>query len=257
VTVLTESIGDILDNFADAIEGGKDYRGGFAAAYKGVPSAQSMDYRESATNSLATAGSTTTATMGDIAASAGLRAVRSDAAPFFLLCVSQASGSGNTGAARKITSHNGVDTFVVAPAFPEAVANGDRLAIVEGFKRMRDVTDIEAEDGIAGGLDRTFSLRLVPGRRLPWYGNGYETFESTMELTIRLLKKGRERTARKSALENIQQMRTILTRLDVRGNYVQLVDVLSTLPETVEDTADKVVIKDKYRVVYRLSAAYL
>lgn len=254
MTTLTASIGAILDNFADAIEGGNSYRGS-GTAYKGIPSTRSFDDLET-TGLNATAGSTTTATIGAVDADEAGYMVREYAPPFFLLCTAQAAGSGNTGAARKITQHDGTDTFTVAPAFAETVASGDTFSIAEGFKRMRDIVDVESDDGIAGGLDRIFSLDMLPGKRLPIYGNGYEWHESTMDLYIRIHKKGRERTARQAILENAQQMRTILTRLDVRGDYVQLVDVLDSQPEIFSENKDRITIRDRYRVKYRVDASY-
>ena len=120
MTILTETIGGILDNFADAIEGGNSYRGS-GTAYKGIPSTRSPDWRLS-TGENATGGSTTTAVIGGIAATTAAQLVRTDAAPYFLLCTAQNSGTGNTGAARKITDYDGTDTFTVAPAFAEAVS---------------------------------------------------------------------------------------------------------------------------------------
>jgi uncharacterized Zn-binding protein involved in type VI secretion len=254
MSALTETPGDILDNYADAIEGGNSYRGS-GTAYNGIPSARSFDDRLS-TGETATAGSTTTAKIGGISAAVGGQLVRTGAAPYFLLCTAQNSGTGNTGYARKITGHDGTDTFTVAPAFAEAVANGDTFSVEEGFYRMRDVADIEAEDTESkGGHDRVFSVELSPGRRLDWFGTGYEQYSSVMTIVLRLLKQGRERTARQSLLENAHRMIAIIPSSDLRGDYVQVVDALTEEPE-VEEDATKVVVRLNFRIQYRLDATY-
>lgn len=258
VPILLENLGNILDNYADAIEGGNSYRGS-GDAYYGIPSKRSHDVRLSV-GEVATSGSTTTAQLQGIPATTAAQLLRNDAAPYFLLCATQSTGELNTGAARKITDHDGTDIFTVAPAFAEAVQVDDTFSVLEGFKRMYDGNDFEHEDTLdKSGHDRAFSLELVPGRRLDWGGDGTEIWDSELRLRLRILKRGRERTARKSVLENIQNILSILTGIsgnDLRGDYVQSLTAMDRAPEITVNDQTKVVALAKFRIIYRFDAAY-
>lgn len=259
--LLTEAIGSILDNFSDAVEGGNAYRSS-GDKYWGIPSLRSHDDRLF-TGKTSTFGTKTTVAIPTVTAADGARLVREDAAPFFLLCTAQASGTGNTGAARKITTHT-VATFVVETDFAETVANGDTFSALEGFKRMQDITDHEAEDTAeVGGHDRAFSFDMHPGRQLDRGGDGTETWESELRMKLRILKKGREQTARKSALENAQNIASILTgvtargegALDLRGDYTESLTAMDREP-TIEQDSTKVVATVRFKITYRFDAVY-
>lgn len=256
MSLLTETIGTILDNYADVIEGGTAYRGS-GTAYDGIPGTRSPSKSISAGETTA-GGSGTTVQITTITAAVGAELARAEGPPFFLLCTAQASGTSNVGAARKISSHDGTDTFTVATAFPVAVASGDTFSVVEGFLRMPDAFDIESEDtGSTGGWDRVFHLSMLPGTRLSWYGNGTETYESELEVRIRILKRSRARQSTASALENSYTIRSAMSKPTHRGDYTQLIDAEAGKPEVLANDNEKIVILDKLRCVYQTEASFL
>lgn len=254
-TVLEDSLGVILDNVADAIEGGNTYRGS-GTAYAGIPGTRSHDERVGTTVT-ADSGATTTAVPAK-SADDGLYAslVRVDGPPFFLLGTSGA----NDGWARKITSYNPTsDTLTVGKAFGSAPVENDLFTVLEGFKRAPDNWNLEgAGIDATKSWDRYFSVAALPGTRLPWYGNGVQQFETQLEVRLRLLKRNRDRRAKASALENIARFRMVLTRGDHRdGLYMQILEASSQAPDLVVEDADKVIVSDRYRLIYRATSHFV
>jgi len=267
--LLTETIGAILNNYADAVEGGNAYNGG--TVYRGIPSVRSFDRR--LWTGVVGSGDTTQwgVSIATISVEEGQKLLRSDAPPYFLLYTA-GPREANIGAARKIINvefvnagEGGVLTvFTVETAFAAITAVGT-MSVLEGFKYLPDIYDIESDEAdVPGGWDRRFSLDLVPGSQMDWGGDGTEQWRSTMQLRLRILKKGRERTARMSALENIQNIASILTGItaqrgpvgqDMRGAYTQNLSMMDTAP-TIEQDENKVVATINFRIIYRFDAVY-
>jgi hypothetical protein len=257
MTALQNTIGFIIDNYSDAIEGGNSYRGS-GTAYNGICGAYSHNEHED-TAITATSGSTTTIVDTAFSDSVGSAAVRTDAPPFFALCSSQATLTRNTGAARKITAYaTGTNTFTVAPAFTDAVAATDVFALKEGFKRAPDNIDINGDGEAAGGFDRFFRFEMMPGKLAGWFGNGREQYESTLEIQLRIMKRSRDRNAVSSAMENVLMFRSILPRGAHRdGTYTQNLSAMAEEPKILDEDEQRVIVSDKYAITYRVSADFL
>lgn len=256
MTVLTEDVTAVLDNYADAIEGGNSYRGS-GTEYKGVPGVESAAAVISDVGTITVDGSSDTDTVGWTSATnfESGRLVRSYGPPLFALCGS-ATNEDNEGAARKITSW-GSASFDVSPAFPAAVSAADTFTLREGFKRAPDKWDLEADDvGTPGEFDRFFQISSLPGSRMGWYGNNLQHYQTEMELRLRILKRNRGRRAIDSALRNLLLLRTILTRSEHRGSFVQVLRAEETEPEIQSEDATKVVVLDKYQLQYRINAEF-
>lgn len=256
MTMLQEAIGSILDNYADAIEGGNAYRGS-GTAYSGICGAYSHSEHEDFGLS-PISGSTTTIVGTALTADIGAAIVRTDAPPFFVLCTSQAALTQNTGAARKITAYDsGTNTLTVSPAFNDAVAGGDIFAVKEGFKRAPDNVDIN-DDEATGAFDRFFRFTMLPGTLAPWFGNSVEQYDSTLEIQLRIMKRARDRNATASALENVLRFRSILTRGEHRdGTYTQRLSAQSNAPTVLDEDAERVIVSDKYAITYRIASDFL
>lgn len=258
MSILTQALSSIFDNYADVIEGGNSYRGS-GTAYTGVPGTQSHLHVANTIDSFsASSGSTTTAvapssigtwTNGDM--------VKADNPPLFLLAT--AGTALNVGAARKISAYApSTRTFTVA-AFPAAVAASDTLYLREGFRRAPDDWDIRDDDvADSDAYDRFFQLEALAGKRLPWGGLSVEVYETVMEVRLRLTKHSRSRKARDSGFENLSFLRSALCRSTHRdGTYTLVLDSMAAGPELVIDDKSKIVVADRYRLVYEVSAAFL
>lgn len=258
MSILTQSLSAILSNYADAIEGGNSYRGS-GTAYTGIPGTQShLHVVKEIDDFAASSGSTTTAVApSSIGTWTNEDMVKSHTPPLFLLAT--AGTARNVGAARKVSAYApSTRTFTVA-AFPAAVAADDTIALREGFKRAPDDWDLN-DDDIAGSVafDRFFQLSALPGKRLAWSGASRELYETTLEVRLRLMKHERSRKAKDSALENVLFMRSALTRGTHRdGTYTQVLDALDTNPEVIVDDKSKVIVADRYRLVYAVTSSFI
>lgn len=253
-TVLEDALGAILDNVADAIEGGYAYRGS-GDAYAGIPGTQSHDERAGATITADTGASTTSIPAKNANDALFASMSRTDGPPFFLLGTS----GDNDGWARKITGYTAAtNTFAVGKAFGAAPAENATFTVLEGFKRAPDNWDLDGEGNAAeASWDRFFSVSAMPGVRASWYGNGVQQFETQLEVRLRILKRNRARKAASSALENVARFRMVLTRGDHRdGTYTQLLDASASAPEVVVDDKHKVIVADRYRLVYRATSNF-
>jgi hypothetical protein len=202
----------------------------------------------------ATGGTTTTITASSTTISSTVTAdvVRSKAPPFFAYCTqSVATGPTNVGAARKISGW-AAGTCTVA-AFPSAVQNTDTFTIREGFYRLPDTFDIEdSENHQAGGFDRVFTLSMMPGKRLEWFGNGVRTYETTLDLMLRIEKRAAGRSAIASAMDNALMFREVIPSPEYRDTMTQVIEASSTEPEVKVDDKNKIVILDRYKLIYRI-----
>ncbi len=249
-TILEQSPKAILNNYADVIEGGNSYRGSGTKFY-GIPGTDSHDADVEALSVTAEASSDTDTLKWSTASSwVGSRLESTDVPPYFVVCLT-ATQSGNVGLARRISSVTSTQ-FELDSAFPYTITTGDTFSVRQGFKRAPDNYDINSsEDGAA--WDRYFSLSMGAGKRGGWYGNGIAHFETDLSLRVRFLKRSRSRQTIDSALENILKIRSILERGDMRDStYVQVLEISGDAPEIETNDLNKVVILDKYRLVYRV-----
>jgi hypothetical protein len=242
------SVGAVLDNYADAIEGGNERRGS-GSLYPGIPGVLSHD--ELAGTEVTATGGTVGEVVCALAADLAARLVREDGPSLFLECT---SGT-NAGIARRILAHDGDDTFTVQD-FPDAVQGGDVFAVSEGFRRMPDNIETMSEDtdGRGGGFDRHFRLALMPGRMLDWYGDGVQLFESQLEVVLRFAKRGADTLTRERALVNALRIRSHLVSGELRdGTYTQSVVAIGGAPR-IDDRGDHVEITDELRLVYKVNS---
>lgn len=254
--IYTQAISAILDNYADVIEGGNSYRGS-GTAWSGIAGFQSIDQYAGTTMTEDTGGSTTAIAQGEVV-DTGARLARTDGPPMFCHCTT-ASNSSNLNAARKISAYNSTTgAITLAKALPANNSAGDVYTIAEGFKRIPDGIDINDDaTEIPSGFDRFFHLTALPGKRREWYGNGVETYETTLDIRLRFLKRARARLAAAAAWENLMLIRSILSRPTLRdGTYAQLLDGTSGEPKIETDDQHKIVAVDSLRLIYRINARY-
>jgi len=261
-TTLSASVSDVLDNYADVIEGGNSYAGG--TSYKGLCSYGSFALGNSgghgATEDVAvsTSGTTSTIVVANISLHPDWLA-STDRPPFFALGYS----GNNAGAARKITAINtATNTFTVSPVFPYAVGAGELYYLVEGFKRLPDSFDVRGDDVDSLAFDHYFHMSAGAGRLLPWHGNGTHTFETTLRLSILLAKKPRIRRMSYNALLYSHVFREFLTKGEHRntdnllGVTVLYLDGYGS-EATIRETENRIIIEDEYRMVYRVSSVLI
>jgi len=266
MTALEEDLATVLDNYGDVIEGGNAYRGS-GTKYFGVPGFHAHDELEGTAITAAAGGDTDTLIHdGAISDALAARLVRVDTPAMFVRCTSQAALAGNVGGARRIASYTAsTNTFELAAAFTDSIAATDVFTTMVGFKRAPDNIDIERDEGQSElAFDRTFSLDAPAGVRAEWYGNGVQQFETTLTVQLRHMKHARSRRATEHALANIALMRSIITRGDQRDTvanggsaHVQILEATGAAPEVVVDDELKVVVADRYRLVYRLNSTFV
>lgn len=262
-SVLKQPIGDILDNYADVIEGGTSWRGS-GTAYLGIPGRYSndTDIRSGADSPLTAASASANATTVVVANTYSWEASRwgKDETPaYWLLCTaSNGSGAPNLDRARKVASYApSTFTFTVA-AFPGNPAQNDTFDVLQGFKRLPNGIDIEADDvGVAHGFDRFFHLSAGAGEQLEWHGSGVATFKTTLELRLRLLAYGRLHDVEASAFENMALLRSAMCWGNHRdGTYTRGLIPYGGTAEIIKMDSHKVVIRDRYSLIYRVNADF-
>ena len=254
-TVYDAAVDAILDNYADAIEGGNAYRGS-GTVYNGVAGYSSPDELAGDTVTATGNGTTTTVVSTTIdATSAAEKLVRERTPPMFLKCLTQVALTGNVGYARKITAFNGVSTYTVAPGFANATASGDTFELLEGFKRAPASQDIM---GSGAGFDRFFELALLPGSLVDMLGSGRKRYRGELELSVRFEKRGNQRAAKNRALASMQWIRSVIDRGELRdGTYVDGIIMQEAAPTLLQvDDQTKYIAVDRYPIEYRLTATY-
>lgn len=254
---ITDAIGAILDHYGDVIEGGNSYNSG--TSYRGVPGTKSIQQWVAAGGSVTASanGTTTTIVASGVAGATAQILTRVDGPPFFMRC-DTATNATNVGAARKIASHS-VTTFGVA-AFPAATTASDTFTVLEGFKRTPDDVDI-FEDGSEAAYDRYIDLDVELGGKLDWSGDGTQTYQAMLTVALRICKHSRTVFARKSAMENLTILRSVLCRganPDHReSNYVRAIATPEGSPEVVVDDRVKIVLQDNYPLILRVHRDFL
>lgn len=264
-TVLNQTIGAILDSYADVIEGGSTYRGS-GSSFRGVPGVYSVDegLRLGVDTPLTVVGgascTTTTFNVASTYSWTSSRWVKADSPAFWAFCTTDA-GLSNLHQARKITGwNNTTKVFTVDPAFTAAPTANDVMTIKQGFKRLPNHLDIEDKSTESpDGWDRYFQLMADDGKQLPWFGAGVRTYETTMTLRLRIVKHARERDAIASAMENMSILRVALSlgaNPDHRdGTYTRAL-ISEAAPTMVKDQL-KIVITQPFRLIYRISSDLL
>lgn len=251
MTILGESLGDILDAYSDVIEGGNAYRGS-GASWPGVPGVESRYSRigeiGTLTASIVTP-STTSIPVASPPTIASNEFVKERTPPYFLHCLT-ASASENEGAARKISAYSG-GTFTTA-AFPENVQDADTFVLREGFVRVPNGVDIE-ELNAQDGYDRTFHISAEVGGREGWFGDGYHYYRTDLAVRLRLLKHKRARTDTESAWRNMARIQTFLTHGTYRPSAVRAVLMTGSSTATLVDDPSKIVIQATMPMIYRFS----
>jgi hypothetical protein len=260
--VSSQGIGVILDSYADVIEGGSSWRGS-GTSFRGIPGTQSNDAGlrlGTDTPLTATAASTTTAFTVAGGSWDSSRWVKHDTPGFFAVCTS-ATNAANVDAARRITGWDNTTKVFTVDALPAALALGDVFTIRQGFKRIPNGVDIEADDTRhEHGFDRFFHLSMMAGEQADWHGSGVATYKSTLEVRLRFLKYARIHDAVATALENLAIIRAVVTKgasPDHRdGTYTRALLPQGKSSDVVKDDKLKVVVLDRYDIFYRINTTF-
>jgi len=256
MTALSQEVGDILANYADVIEGGNSYRGS-GTAYKGIPGTDSV--ADELPLEITASGNGTTTTVVDSSRSwaDSDRWSRADLAPFFLCC-SSATNAANVGAGRKISSWALATTKFTTAAFPAATTTGDVFDVREGFKRIQDGIDIEADDQVPDGFDRCFQLDYDAGQDEQVYGRGVTRYRGMLIVRLRLLTRHAVHTAKQRALNNMQRIRALLPRPEhLDGTYVKALFDSEEKPVIKTNDAKKIVVELPFTLIYALNTEML
>jgi hypothetical protein len=265
-TVLNQAVGTIADNYSDVIEGGNTWRGS-GTAYRGIPGNYSNDpqLRDGTDTPLTVIGTSVSTTTFDVANTytwTSDRWVKTSAPSYWALC--DTAGS-NYGQARKISGYNASTyVFTVGSAFDATPSTDDSMIILQGFKRLPDDVDIDHDDNeTPGGFDRSFQIEILPGKPLEYSGRGVLTFETEMELRLRLAKYGRRHDWKAAALENLAILMAGIERggrgseQDHRdGTYTRALWAESS-PQILKDDKYKVLGLLRWTLIYRIDAELL
>lgn len=271
MTLCTQTPAAFLANIADAIEGGNTYRGA-GTAYIGCPGTYSRhpDLLDGSLSTFTAAsnGATTTVFVTQTGAypwDIG-RWVKAESPPWFLRCNSSAGAASvnNPGQARKITSWQepttGNGVFTVGRAFAGTTVAGDVFTPLEGFKRIPNNLDLmDEKNSPQGSLDRMFSLRLLPGKRMAFFGDGRKSYSSVIEVRLRIAKYSRQHDAVASAFENLLMMREHVVKssgIDHRdGTYLRAIWVDDdTVPKIASENNERVITEDAWNVIYSIDS---
>lgn len=259
--IATNTIGAIIDHYADVIEGGNAYNSG--SSYLGIPGTYSRDpglLRGDDTPLTATAaGNTTTIEIASTYSWASNRWVRDDVPNFWLLCTSGATSAVNE--ARRITAWNNTTKRFTCDAFPEAPGDAAEFDVLQGFKRLPNTVDPFAEDTESpGGYDRRFHITLTPQAPRDWYGAGTETWDGELAVTLRLLKHARMHNAKQSVAENLGILASAMTLSaspDHRDStYVRALLRPTEAAEIVTEDQHKIVAALRFPIIYRVQRGF-
>lgn len=248
-----QEVGDILAHFADVIEGGNAYRGG-GTACNGIPGTDAVGDELPMAITATANGTTTTVTDSSRTWVDSDRWSKTDMLPHYLVC-SSATNTANVGVGRKISAWTLATKKFTTAAFPSATTLGDTFDIRQGFRRIRDGVDIEADDeSVPDGYDRVFQLDVGPGRFEPVHGRGVDRFRGELVLRLRLLKRHRLHTSRARALSNIARLRTLVPRPEhLDGTYVRAL-WSEDPPVFVTDDPKKLVVEVRFVMIYAINA---
>lgn len=262
MSLYAQAIGQIFDNCADAIEGGNSYRGS-GTAYDGIPGTQSNEpaLRTGAMASSFTLGASANHSTTQVALPSAQdddfldAMVRSNTPPFFVYFGASTSTALLRSNTRKITAYDSSNAYVtVSPALDDTPVSGDTVTILQGFKRLPNDIDPEADHQL--GYDRFFRLSATPGSKMSIYGGGNAWYETQLVLRLRLLKYGRDRDIRDSVLENLIMLREGLVRSDnIDTTYIRTIQAEGGSEKTIVDDAHKIVAEVTFVLRYRVATA--
>lgn len=252
MSLLTQTPGaTILDNLGDVIEGGTTYRGS-GTAWPGIPGMHSQ-HELAGTTITASSGDDDrliSATLGDTAAAS---LVRTDTPPFFLRATSGTAL--NIGVARRITSFDTSFNMYFTGTWPAVIEADDTFIVEEGFKRSPNRFALRDEPATAG-FDRFFHLSLLPGKQLDWRGDGTQMWESELVLRLRLVKRRTDRDLVESCMDNLARIRSVLPNQSHRDALTMGLWASEHEPDVETDTPDHVLLKDTYRIRYRIDSEF-
>jgi hypothetical protein len=270
-SAISQTIAAIIDNYADAIQGGNTNRGS-GTVYLGIPGHYSHDEGlESGADTPLTVVENTalSPTTFDVAPSYSwptLRWVKDETPRFWAHCTTVSSP--NYDQARQISNYNNshlatdgktrAPLFTVASPFTHVPVAGEVYEILHGFQHIAHGVEVEKDyPTVQGGYDRFFSISVDQGKILEYYGAGVQTYTGMLRVKLRILKYGKSHDAEKSVLENLAIIRSILTRGELRdGAYVRALLPTDGKVETLKEDGEKIVAVDSYPIVYRVGTTY-
>jgi hypothetical protein len=255
-----QSIGAIIDNYADAIEGGNRHNSG--TSYRGIPGTFTNDerIRTGVDNTITADGAGDTTT---IAVSTGDwpqgRWKKTNSPGFFLVCTSGADQAVSAG--RRITDWDNTAKEFTTDAFPVAPGDTATFNVYQGFRRLPNNIDIDGElSNIPLGGDRFFDIALLPQERSDYLGNGVETWNGNLRVRLRLVNFSRLHDSRARVAENLTIIASALTRSalpDHRdGTYTRALLPPIEAPELIVDDDQKTVMALDMPIVYRVDRTF-
>lgn len=245
--LVSQSVGSVLDNYADVIEGGNAYRGA-GDSYLGVPGLNPSDAKlaRDGFDSIIVSSNGTPTTIPY--ASGDWRSdewVKERIPGFWAIDANDEH--------RKITGWDNTLKKFTVNAFTTAPAQDDVILIQQGFKRMAEGESILE---MAGGWDRQFELETEgQGVDIGFSGAGVRSYEVPMVLRVRFLKYAHERLTHKRVLSNLKILGEALTMGIHRSGLVRA--LMNTAPGIVaEDDKEKVIVEQTFDLIYRISTTF-
>ena len=255
------AVGDILDHYADVIEGGNAYASG--DSFLGIPGTYSRHpgilSGDDTPLTAAAAGTTTSIEVANTYSWPSNRWVRGNAPGFFLLCTSGEDRA--VSEARRITAWDNTSKRFTVDAFTVAPGDGATFSVFEGFKRLPDTIDINAEGtDSALGYDRFFNLALTPQLPLDWYGNGTETWQGELAITLRHIKHARLHQWQAAVAQNLTIIASAMTLTGATehrdSTHVRALLRPTDAAEVVLEDQHKIVSTLRLPIVYRIERGY-
>lgn len=259
--ISSQGIGSILDHVSDVIEGGTVYGGG-RENYTGIPGRGSWSpglvSGDDTPLDADGAGDDTTINVASTYSWPESRWVKEHSPPFFLLCT--AGETLAVGKARRITAWDNTTKNFSTDAFPVAPGAGASFDVLEGFRRVPDTIDINADTNSSGGYDRHFAVSLDSGVPIDWYGDGTRTYRGSIDITLRLLKYKRHHAWKASVAENLVILAQGLTQtgeIDHRNDrYIRAILQPDEEPEIIIDDEIKIVATLALPLIYRVQRGF-
>lgn len=249
--LIDQNVGNVLDHYADVIEGGSAYSG---TDRNGIPGLYSHHRYGGQSVTVDSSASVKFVTLDSGESLDADILVRSEGAPFFL----RSSGSNeplNNGISRKIAAYNDTTKVMQIAAFPAIPSASDGFTLYEGFKRAPDTIDIEADSGVAGTMDRFFRLDVEDeGEDIGIYGKNSATYRARLRLRVRFTKDGRDRNIRKKAWTNMVILRRGMLQSG-QGDSTYVRALLPTGSTRISEDSQKLVASLDFDLIYRLDTS--
>jgi hypothetical protein len=250
--LLSQDPAQVLEHYADVIEGGSAYAGG--DSWPGIPGTYSPD-QDLPLDFVAThTVDTTSVRCTSLAAFESGRWTRDNTPGYFLRCIT--AGTDNVDAHRRITGWDTTTKTFTTDAWESTPEDGEGFEILHGFKRLPDAVDIEDEP-FDSGFDRTFRLDAMDGEQTEWSGAGARTYRTEMRIRLRLLKYARDRTARASVLANLMILTEALTRGDQRPAALYARALMPSGPSRIlREDKSKIIAERSLTLFYRVATNF-